>query len=241
LKRSLWACQLQECRFLRDMVLPLSVRCLKRVDFQRLEDKCAGKLPTSNGKYVTMAGRSALVKSAIASQAIYYLTPLKIPPGPLKFIKIERTFFWSAKDTATGAQSRSIRRRCAGLRILEGLGCFTCKNLQQPLGYDVHGFNGRIPIKIGRAPGILVTVMTWKSSMPPLQLHMEIGGRALFGILLGFEGASQSTLHPSSLPLRRESIGRLRKLCMKTLGWERLIWSAPSPSSTSPNSLTFGF
>jgi hypothetical protein len=33
--------------------LPLSVWQHKRVEFQNLEDKCAGKLPTWNGKYVT--------------------------------------------------------------------------------------------------------------------------------------------------------------------------------------------
>jgi hypothetical protein len=43
----------------------------------------------------------------IASQAIYYLTPLSIPPGTLKFInKIERAFLWSAKDTTTGAKCK---------------------------------------------------------------------------------------------------------------------------------------
>jgi hypothetical protein len=47
------------------------------------------------------------VKSVIASQAIYYLTPLAMPPGTMKFInKIERAFLWSAKDTTTGAKCK---------------------------------------------------------------------------------------------------------------------------------------
>jgi hypothetical protein len=41
---------------LRYLGLPLSVWCLRRRDFQLLKDKCAGKLPTWNGKYVTLAG-----------------------------------------------------------------------------------------------------------------------------------------------------------------------------------------
>ncbi|KAK1603765.1 hypothetical protein QYE76_027438 [Lolium multiflorum] len=91
---------------LRYLGLPLTVRCLKRSDIQHLEDKCAGKLPTWNGKYITTAGRAALVKSVIASQAIYYLTPLSIPAGTIAFInKIERAFLWSAKDHTTGAKS----------------------------------------------------------------------------------------------------------------------------------------
>ncbi|KAK1609661.1 hypothetical protein QYE76_033334 [Lolium multiflorum] len=90
---------------MRYLGLPLSVRCLKRRDMQHLEDKCAGKLPTWNGNLITTVGRTALVKSVIASQAIYYLTPLAMPPGTMKFIvKIERAFLWSAKDTTTGAK-----------------------------------------------------------------------------------------------------------------------------------------
>jgi hypothetical protein len=92
---------------LKYLGLPLSVCCLKRVDFKHLEDKCAGNVPTWNGKLVTTAGCSALVKSVISSQDIYYMTPLVIPPGTIKFInKIERAFLWSAKDTTTGAKCK---------------------------------------------------------------------------------------------------------------------------------------
>jgi hypothetical protein len=91
----------------RYLGLPLTVRCLKRGDIQHLEDKCAGKLPNWNGKYITAAGRAALVKSVIASQAIYYLTPLSIPASTIAFInKIERAFLWSAKDHTTGAKCK---------------------------------------------------------------------------------------------------------------------------------------
>jgi hypothetical protein len=87
--------------------LPLSVICLKRVDFQHLEDKYTDKLPTWNGKYVTTAVRTALVKSMLASQAIYHLTPLNIPSESLKFInKIERALLWSTKDTTTGPRCK---------------------------------------------------------------------------------------------------------------------------------------
>jgi hypothetical protein len=58
--------------------LSLPIRSLKRVDFLHLEDKCARKLPTWNGKLVTTAGH---VKSVIASQAIYHLAS-----GAIKFI-----------------------------------------------------------------------------------------------------------------------------------------------------------
>jgi hypothetical protein len=58
--------------------LPLSVKRLKRIHFQPLEDKVAGKLVPWIGKHVTMAGRSALVKSVLTSIVIYYITMLNI-------------------------------------------------------------------------------------------------------------------------------------------------------------------
>jgi hypothetical protein len=76
-------------------------------DFQHLEDKCVGKLPTWIGKFITMAVRTSLVKSVIASQAIFHLTSLQVTPGTLKFInKIERAFLWAAKETTTSAKCK---------------------------------------------------------------------------------------------------------------------------------------
>jgi hypothetical protein len=92
---------------LRYLGLPLSFWCLRRRDFQNLEDKCAGKLPTWNGKLVNMAGRVALVKSVLASHAIYHLTPLSIPPGTMQYInKLERAFVWAAKESTSGVKCK---------------------------------------------------------------------------------------------------------------------------------------
>jgi hypothetical protein len=92
---------------LRYLGLPLSVWCLRWRDFQSLEDKCAGKLPTWNGKFINVAGCTSLVKSVLASQAIYHLTSLPVAPGTLKFInKLERAFLWAAKDSTNGAKCK---------------------------------------------------------------------------------------------------------------------------------------
>jgi hypothetical protein len=90
---------------LRYLGLTLSVWHLRRRYFQHLEDKCASKLPTWNGKLLNMAGRVSLVKSELASQAIYHLTPLTILPSTLKYInKLEQALLWVAKESTSSAK-----------------------------------------------------------------------------------------------------------------------------------------
>jgi hypothetical protein len=49
-----------------------------------------------------MSGHTSLVKSVLASQAIYHLTLLNIAHGTLKLInKVERYFLWEAKDSTS--------------------------------------------------------------------------------------------------------------------------------------------
>ena len=92
---------------IRYLGLPLSVWCLKRVDFQHLEDKVAGKVPTWNGNLITAIGRATLVKSVLTSQAIHHMTPLIVPPGTFEYLnKVERAFLWAGKDKVTGAQCK---------------------------------------------------------------------------------------------------------------------------------------
>jgi hypothetical protein len=83
--------------------LPLSVWKLKRTDFQPLVDKMVNKLVTWDGKNINAARRDDLVKSFLTSQAIFHVTPLKIPPGCITSInKIERDFLWVGTKEVTG-------------------------------------------------------------------------------------------------------------------------------------------
>jgi hypothetical protein len=61
---------------IRYLGLPLTVRCLKRGDIQHLEDKCAGKLPTWNGKYITTVGQPLLSSPSLPLKRFTTLPPL---------------------------------------------------------------------------------------------------------------------------------------------------------------------
>jgi hypothetical protein len=91
---------------LRYLGLPLSVWCLRQRDFQSLEDKCAGKLPTWNGKFINVAGRTSLVKSVLASQAIYHLTSLPRCAGQSSSVSWRGLFFGRLKIQPMGPSVR---------------------------------------------------------------------------------------------------------------------------------------
>ncbi|XP_073357804.1 uncharacterized protein [Aegilops tauschii subsp. strangulata] len=56
---------------MRYLGLPLSVRQLRRVDFQFLEDKVAARLVPWDGQNITAIGRGTFVKSVLTSQGIF--------------------------------------------------------------------------------------------------------------------------------------------------------------------------
>ena len=92
---------------LRYLGLPLSTHCLRKADFQFLEDKIAARLPIRAGKHLTVAGRCAWIKSVSTSQVIYHITPLAVPPGTLQGIaKIQRAFLWAAASSVSGGKCK---------------------------------------------------------------------------------------------------------------------------------------
>lgn len=61
---------------MRYLGLPLSVKCLKRIHFQHLEDKIAGKLPPWQGRHVAPVGRLSSSKGSSPPLPFIILHPM---------------------------------------------------------------------------------------------------------------------------------------------------------------------
>jgi len=99
---------------LKYLGLPLTVRRLRKVDFQYLVGKAAGQLSTWQGRNLTHAGRVCLTKSVLSSQPVYLLTALKATKEVLGDLdKIRKRFLWAGGDELTG------RGEFRGLGVLD--------------------------------------------------------------------------------------------------------------------------
>jgi len=87
--------------------LPLSARCLRKVDILPLADKAAAKLSGWRGRHLTQAGKVTLTKSILSSQPVYLLTALSTTKKVLQSVdKLRKKFLWAGDDVLTGGKCK---------------------------------------------------------------------------------------------------------------------------------------
>ena len=87
------------------MGLPLTVRRLRKSDFQPLLEKATSKLAGWHGRHLTQAGRVFLTKSVLSSLPVYLLSVLKAPKDILDALdEARKKFLWAGDRTLTGGK-----------------------------------------------------------------------------------------------------------------------------------------
>ena len=167
--------------------LPLSVRQLRKVDFQYLEDKAAGKLVTWEGQSITTIGRTTLVRSVITSQAVFSITSLIVPQGTLHNInKIERAFLWSGSDKTTGAKCKVNWDMVCRPTIYGGLGILNTDKFARALRLRWPWYEWKEPNKLWVGLGNPCTKEDLDFFYASTKIIVVNGDKHLFGTPHGF-------------------------------------------------------
>lgn len=128
--------------------LPLTVKRLKRIHFQPLEDKIAAQLTPWMGKHVAAPGRMVLVKSVITAITIFYMTALNLPVEVMKKIDaLRRAYLWAGCDKVTGGKCKVNWDQVCKSKLHGGLGILNLQNFAAALRLCWLWFDWQDPIR----------------------------------------------------------------------------------------------
>ena len=114
--------------------LPLTIHRLRRVDFQSLIDKVAGRLSSWQGRLLSIAGRNTLVKAVLSSQPTYFLTALRASDEVFEEIDSRRKrFLCAGLERILGGKCKVNSRRCNRLTKQGGLGILDLRKFARAL------------------------------------------------------------------------------------------------------------
>ena len=103
--------------------MPLWDKRLKRIFFQGLLDKIAKKLAAWKARWITLAGRTVLVRFVLSAMPIFQLISVKQPKWFIKQIdKMRRAFLWVGSDAVSGGKCLIKRSQVCSPLELGGLG-----------------------------------------------------------------------------------------------------------------------
>ena len=112
----------------------LTIHRLRRVDYQPLIDKVAGRLSSWQGRLLSIAGHNMLVKTVLSFQPIYFLTALRASDEVFEEIDSRRRrFLWAGLERISGGKCKLNWRRCNRPTKLGGLGILDLRKFARAL------------------------------------------------------------------------------------------------------------
>ena len=112
----------------------LTILRLRRVDYQPLIDKVAGRLSSWQGRLLSIAGHNTLVKTVLSSQPIYFLTVLRASDEVFDELDSRRRrFLWAGLDRISGGKCKGKWRRCNRPTKLGGMGILDLRKFARAL------------------------------------------------------------------------------------------------------------